>query len=951
MKRLLSALAALFLLTAEAPAQTTATGSVRGYVRDATNAVLPGATITATSSTVPGVSVATSDTEGYYRVLELAPGTYTLTFELAGFTRVAREGIVVRAGTNIPVDVSMSVGALTDTVDVKAETPMLESRDVVSAVNISGEFQRSVPLSARRDWADFMAVTPGVVTVQFPGASGLYYVRGADFSSHVLQIDGADVGSAAQGATGFINLSSEALGDTQIKTGAIDASSPIGLGAVVNLATPSGTNAIRGAAGLLYQAKDWNWSNVPGGTASDVNNLQPDVAIGGPLVRNRWWGFAAYRYTRSDTGVSRTAQQVAALQALSPGFAPFDSRNEAHYIFLKTNAQFTPRHRAQFFYQKDDNPSDLVNPLDAARFLNRGPEGVGISGQLSSIWSDALTSRFTVAFNDKANQGRLYDDGPTPRVVHAQAFPSSGVLVGSGPIAYLDNSGSGFDSPYQKWTVSADFSFYKTGWQGSHEVQFGVYGQPLIRVQSDVKLPGGGFILQEEVLRNPANPGGGTVPFHRQVASVSSYTDQQVDSSDYAMYLQDAWKPFPRLTVTGGVRVDVLSRTDTIFDVKVQETTAVGPRLGLNYMIGGDQRDALRASWSRIHEVLAQNIVTAGTALAGIRDEYDTDLNGSFETVFATPPSTALSRDRRLDENRKQPRVDEVAVGYRRQFPGQVSVDVSWVRREYRDRTAYVDENSIIENGVFKGYRDPTQNQVYYVTENTWNWPVYNGLDVQVARQGAGWQMIGSLTRQWRHMAGTWQPNDPARFIQPQAFDNDKGIGATRGAQGDANSLSGRSMAGAQVWRDYVISLAGSCQLPWGFVAATNYSFQSGLWSGPVVTRIGAPDPAFGPPVVTLSNGRAAANPLATVIRFVGNTRSDQQFRIPNLHVWNMRVGHRLKLGTHTLETAVDVYNLPNNGAAQYLFTGGNQTYNPFYKQGLLVQLPRAAQVSARFAF
>ncbi len=951
MKRLFPALAALFLLTAAAHAQTTAAGSVRGYVRDITGAVLPGVTVTATSPTVPGVFLATSDGEGYYRLLELPPGAYSLTFELDGFTRLAREGVVVRAGTNIPVDVSMGVGALADTVEVKAETPMLESRDVVQAVNISGEFQRSVPLSARRDWADFMAVTPGVVTVQFPGASGLYYIRGADFSSHVLQIDGADVGSAAQGATGFINLSSEALGDTQIKTGAIDASSPIGLGAVVNLATPSGTNAVRGAAGLLYQAKGWNWNNVPGGTASEVNNVQPDLAVGGPLMRDKWWGFAAYRYTRSDTGVSRTAQQVATLEALSPGFEPFDSRNEANYIFLKTNAQLTPRHRAQFFYQKDDNPSDLVNPIDADRFLNRGPEGVGVSAQLSSIWSDALTSRFTLAFNDKANQGRLYDYGPTPRVVHSQVFPSSGVLLGSGPIAYLDNSGSGFDSPYQKWTVSADFSYYKTGWKGSHEIQFGLYGQPLIRVQSDIKLPAGGFILQEEVLRNAANPGGGTIPFHRQIASVADYTDQTVDSSDYAVYVQDAWRPIARLAVTAGVRVDFITRTDKIFDVRVQETTAAGPRLGVNYMISADQRDALRASWSGIHEVLAQNIVTAGTALAGIRDEYDTDLNGTFETVFVTPPSTAVSSDRRLDENRKQPRVDEVSVGYRRQFPGQVAVDVSWVRREYRDRTAYVDENSIIENGVFKGYRDPTQNQIYYVTENTWNWPVYNGLELQVARQGTTWQLIGSLTRQWRHVAGTWQPNDPALFIQPEAFDNDKGIGATRGSQGDANSLSGRSMAGAQVWRDNIFSVAGSYQLPWGFTVATNYSFQSGLWSGPVVTRIGAPDPAFGPPVVTLPNGRVVANPLATVIRFAGDTRSDEQFRTPDLHVWNLRLGHRLKIGNGSLETAVDFYNLPNNGAAQYLFPGGNQTYNPFYQQGFLVQLPRAAQVSARFTF
>jgi len=93
------------------------------------------------------------------------------------------------------------------------------------------------------------------------------------------------------------------------------------------------------------------------------------------------------------------------------------------------------------------------------------------------------------------------------------------------------------------------------------------------------------------------------------------------------------------------------------------------------------------------------------------------------------------------------------------------------------------------------------------------------------------------------------------------------------------------------------------------------------------------------------------SNPLATTIRFVGDQRGDEQFRTKPVHVWNMRLGYVLSLSGRTLEAAVDVYNLPNQGAEQFLFPGGNQTYNPFYKQGFLVQLPRAAQVSFRFAF
>ena len=237
------------------------------------------------------------------------------------------------------------------------------------------------------------------------------------------------------------------------------------------------------------------------------------------------------------------------------------------------------------------------------------------------------------------------------------------------------------------------------------------------------------------------------------------------------------------------------------------------------------------------------------------------------------------------------------------------------------------------------------------MTENTWNWPVYNGLEFQFARQGRSLQVIASLSRQWRHIAGTWQPNDPASFIQPAAFENDMGIGATKGAVGDANSLSGSSQARAQVWRDYSASVAVSYLTPWGIQLATNYSYQAGLWSGPIVTRIAAPDPAFGPPIVILSNGRPVQNPLSTTVRFVGPTRGDGQFTSPAIHVWNLRAGYTLKLGDRRLEAALDFYNLPNAGAEQFLFPGANQTYNPFYKQGFLVQLPRSAQVSLRFTF
>src|SRR5260221_9029756 len=151
--------------------------------------------------------------------------------------------------------------------------------------------------------------------------------------------------------------------------------------------------------------------------------------------------------------------------------------------------------------------------------------------------------------------------------------------------------------------------------------------------------------------------------------------------------------------------------------------------------------------------------------------------------------------------------------------------------------------------------------------------------------------MLASYVRQWRHIDGTWQPNDPAAFIQPGAFANDKGIGSSTGtasATTDANSLIGFHMtqpltASAQ-WQDYVARAAAAVNAPWGLLLSTSYTFQSGTWSGPIVTRMAAADPAFGPPTVRLSNGRVVSNPLATVIRFPDPPRGEGQMRTPALH-------------------------------------------------------------------
>ena len=184
-----------------------------------------------------------TDAEGNYRLQNVLPGEYVLSAELEGFSRIQQTGIVINAGLNITIDITLKVGTLGETVNVVAETPMLESERSSKSVNISGEMQRRIPLTTRRDFSDFLEITPGVTARGFDQASGgqVYMLRGSDIENHVTQVDGADMGSFRQNWAGlYMGLSIDAVQDVQVKTAGADASSPLGVGVITQVSTPVG---------------------------------------------------------------------------------------------------------------------------------------------------------------------------------------------------------------------------------------------------------------------------------------------------------------------------------------------------------------------------------------------------------------------------------------------------------------------------------------------------------------------------------------------------------------------------------------------------------------------------------------------------------------------------------------------------------------------------------------
>ena len=151
-------IAVLLLVPTVASAQ-----AIGGTVRDTTGSVLPGVTVEARSpALIEQVRTAVTDGAGLYLIVELRPGTYSVTFTLPGFNTVVREGIVLETGFTAEVDVELRVGALAETITVTGASPIVDVQNVTQRQVSTREVIDSVPVN--RSFASLGVLIPGIVT-------------------------------------------------------------------------------------------------------------------------------------------------------------------------------------------------------------------------------------------------------------------------------------------------------------------------------------------------------------------------------------------------------------------------------------------------------------------------------------------------------------------------------------------------------------------------------------------------------------------------------------------------------------------------------------------------------------------------------------------------------------------------------------------------------------------
>lgn len=963
--------AAWFLLTPSLVGAQTGDGSLRGFVKDQQGAVLPGVAVTATSAALLTPVTGVTDASGYYRLLNLPPGTFTIAAELTGFSTFRREGIVMRAGTTFTVDIAMQLGNMSETITVSGESPMIETNRPTSIINIEGDLLRAAPITSRRLFSDALDMAPGVGSRNVDDGVGrrAYYFRGSHIYAHAFQLEGAPASAYIDSSAHSMGMGGDTVQDVEIKLGGADASTPLSTGVVMNIVTPRGQNEYKGSASFSYQPMAWNGDNTnggaaPGGLPTSQSVNQWDLSLGGRILRDRIWFFGTYRYADLVNGISRTPQDLAYLTAFKPTFEPFDNTSTSQQPYIKLTAQLGASHELSGFFQNDRNryTSSRERNTDLVNYNSAG--GSMYQTKLNSLWSDRLTTSFSVSYNNKGgNDEDTYNDatGFGPLVsVHENTVISQGRPTGSGELVSMNNVQSRSLSPSSMVILRGDLTYYHQGWVGAHELKTGIWAAPRLSRDVTSRVVNDGFRLDEVRQIDPADAAAGTVSFHRRYEEPIEFHETAARDRDVGIYIQDSWKPHARLTLNGGVRADFIRRFDDIYGVERMNSVNVGPRFGVAFLVTADARNVLRGSAGRIHEqVNGRDPITtfATTSNRFRRDLYDAQGDGIFEQEIITPAATNALNQLAFDPDLHQPYLDEFVVGFARQFRGQISLDVSASRRYFKDGYAEVDINGIYPDGpnqpfVGFGRVDPNQGLIMQQTNATWSKIVVTNLEAILAKNlSQNFQVMTSLTRQWQHIDGTWNPTDAARFIQPDAFPNNGDLSRHLFGNGDETSLDGGGAESGVAYRPYSVRIAGQYFAPWDIRIASSYVIQAGGYLGPVQIQLPAGDPIFGPGQIRLANGTTQSNPLSTSWRFAYDTRSEGQVRNETARYLQLNIARTVKFGRQSIDAGLGIFNVFNTGAFTQWNTGANRLNNSLYLSRFNRHPPRAFQMTFTYRF
>jgi hypothetical protein len=290
-------------------AQTAVDGAIGGTVMDASGAVVPGSTVTVRNIATNAQQTETTDSAGYYRIIHLQPGIYSLTIAAPGFADYKATNVTVQVGSMTDIEGKMVVGTAAQTVQVTGEAPVINttSPDFAGVVD-------QVPLNRLPEnnyrWSAFALLTPGVTNDS--NGYGLLSFRGASTLLNNVTVDGTDDNQAyfseERGRTraGYSSIK-DSIQEFQVNTSNYSSEYGRSAGGIVNSVTKSGTNAFHGDVYYFDRDSAWAAQNQyvthpvqTGPTSYSVVSFKPTdlrrqygFTVGGPLLRDKLFFFLA----------------------------------------------------------------------------------------------------------------------------------------------------------------------------------------------------------------------------------------------------------------------------------------------------------------------------------------------------------------------------------------------------------------------------------------------------------------------------------------------------------------------------------------------------------------------------------------------------------------------------------------------------------------------------------
>jgi len=347
----------LWVMLVGLPSVAMAQSAIAGQVKDTSGAVLPGVTVEAASpSLIEKTRSAVTDAQGLYRIIDLRPGAYSVTFSLAGFATIVRAGIDLPSNFTATINAELKVGDLAETLTVTGQAPTVDTRTSSTTQIISRELVDAVPTA--HDFRGLGATVPGVK----PNIQNVGGTRA--LSPQILTVHGSDSRDTASLVDGFIMNSM--MGDDNIhlyhndalvqeinyQTSAIPAEYSKG-GVVINITPRDGGNDFHGQWYSNYASSSWQADNltddlIKKGLKSQNRNgglydINPYLA--GPVMKNRLWFVASYRDVYVKEIVASTFYPDG-----SPGYQQSHTRNaSARFTFqATTNNKITVHADKQF---------------------------------------------------------------------------------------------------------------------------------------------------------------------------------------------------------------------------------------------------------------------------------------------------------------------------------------------------------------------------------------------------------------------------------------------------------------------------------------------------------------------------------------------------------------------------------------------------------------------------